>query len=295
MKKTTFVIAAVISQITWANQRFEVAGTGSKSDSELELNYQYQQEPTAEDVKWSTSVGFITSRAKIQDSATGDVDSSRQFIWGNNWNFYSAIYTELNLATSTKTEDNLTSRKIEVKLGSEFGEDLPIAWSIGLGRNRIEQGRSGPSANKLALDQKSLSYSLALDATDWLIVSFYGSQYDYDQNLDTQLQRLGAPSSVRVFGTAFYDTLTSLPKETVGLQGSFILNEKWSLSGDMSKTTDAPDPQVESSTLSVTVNHQYSEEWDFGAYIASTTVEATEDNTEQKFGYFGISVGYSWP
>lgn len=296
MKSTLIIICLTAMGITArASQRFEVGATGSKSDSQLDLIYQYNQPAEEATVKWSTSVNVISNRAKIRDSNTGEVDRTGQLIWSNNWNLYNMGYVELNVGGSNTKADELSSRKFEVKGGSDFGEDLPFSWSLAFGRNRITQGQALPSLQKLGIDQKSMNYSFGLDATDWLIVSFYGSQYDYDQDLEDQLLRLGTPGAVRIYGTAFYDTLSALPKESVGLQASFIINDQWGLSVDLSKITDAPDPQVESGSFSMTVNYQMNTEWDFAARLASTRVESTATNSEEKFGYFGFSVGYTWP
>ena len=277
-----------------AAQRVEVTRTGSKSDSELEIGYQLRNESKDDSVVWSPSVTVSTNRAKIRDSATGEVDRTNQLWWVNNFNLYNNIYVEANVGGSNTKADELTSRKVELKVGSGFGDEIPLSWSIGIGRNKIMQGQAQPSLDKLELDQQSLNYSLSLDALDWLIVSFYGAQYDYDQNLETQLALLGTPGAVRIYGTAFYDTLTSLPKESVGLQASIVTSDKWSFSLDVGKTTDAPNPQVESASLGATVNYQFDANWDMAGFLGSTTVESTNTNSEEKFGYVGISLGYSW-
>jgi hypothetical protein len=293
MMKNT-IIFILLTTLVHAAQRIEVTRTGSKSDSEFELGYQLKQEAKDEAIVWSPSVTVTTNRAKIRDSAIGEVDRTNQIWWVNNFNLYNNIYIEANLGGSKTKSDELSSRKIEVKFGSGFGEEIPLSWSLGLGRNKITQGQAQPSLNKLELDQQSLNYSLSLDALDWLIVSFYGAQYDYDQNLETQIGLLGTPGAVRIYGTAFYDTLTSFPKESLGLQASFITSDQWSFSLDLGKTTDAPNPQIESASLGATVNYQFDANWDLAGFLGSTTVESTNTTSEEKFGYVGISVGYTW-
>jgi hypothetical protein len=293
MIKTTALLF-LLSTFGQAAQRVDVTRTGSKSDTEFEIGYQYKQEAKDEAIVWSPAVTFTSNRAKIRDSSTGEVDRTNQIWWVNNFNLYNNVYVEANLGGSNTKSDELSSRKVELKLGSDFGEEIPLSWSVGVGRNKISQGKAQPSLDKLELDQQSLNYSLSLDALDWLIVSFYGAQYDYDQNLEDQINLLGTPGAVRIYGTAFYDTLTSLPKEAIGLQASVITSEKWSFSLDLGKTTDAPNPQVESASLGATVNYQFDANWDMAGFLGSTTVESTSTNSEEKFGYVGISLGYTW-
>ncbi|MFN9068153.1 MAG: hypothetical protein ACK5V3_13055, partial [Bdellovibrionales bacterium] len=99
MIKTT-ILLLILSTLAQAAQRVELTRTGSKSDSELELGYELRKEPKDEAIVWSPALTFTTNRAKIRDSASGEVDRTNQIWWVNNFNLYNNIYVEANLGGS---------------------------------------------------------------------------------------------------------------------------------------------------------------------------------------------------
>lgn len=291
MRLGTTLLIFLLSSTIFASQKVETRIKSSDSSNSTTLIYQYS---APEGKIWSSEVDFTGTRSKVKN-ASSETEVTREIQWINTFDITPEVFAELGIGGSNTKVNDIHTTNVDLTLGQLLEDWHYFNWNITAGTNNIiQQSGLTKTSKTLTLNQQKMGLQVGIDPVEWLTVSIFANNYEYNKDVDKALLLLQSSIAVQRYGTAFSDQLSSLIEKENGINLGFKLAESWKLNVSGSQTQDAPQPKVKGKSGSIKVYHRFNSQWDGSVSVSSTHYESSAQNPATTYEYVGVGAGFSF-
>jgi hypothetical protein len=266
----------------------------TKQDSQYNLFFSYDQEPTAEEdaLLWSTTVSLNTSRARLYGEDSRAEQTNRDLSWINLFETTTGWVFGAGLAFGSSKINNVQSRGLRIIGGRThvLNSTQSFYWELEVGGKSILQKEANTATEELKLVQSHIGGQMNYR---WraVEVGVFFQNYYYNKDVDQELLLLTTPEALTRFGSAFSNTLSTLLKNQIGLDFSWDFHPLWQWSIVALRTQDVPRPEVVGRTLSTKISYSPTQHWTFSADVGHSSYDSIP---QAEYNYFGIGLIYGW-
>lgn len=254
--------------------------------------------------KWGLSDSLTHTRTEPGAISTALEDDTNEASARLAWASESGLTAGGEVSYSTTPAEALQSRAISLHLSHQLmleddtnresgegdeADPATLGFRMEVGTRLYQQtfsssngGRRGvlfrrPSSGSNELRQYEIGAGLRLSPSERWEIELSGRNYVYDKNVAEFLKYLDSPTAIATGKESLSQTVSGLPQASVGISGTYALNEKWEADLSQSMTTQAAD-QKSAWTTRVMLAWSYSEKFKFGfgAERSSSPTSLTE-------------------
>lgn len=266
----------------------------TKQDSQHNLFFAYDQEPTSEleNLLWSTTISINTSRARLYGEDSRPVQTNRDLSWTNLFETASGWVFGAGLAFGSSKINDVQTRGLRLIGGRthEITETKSIYWEFEFGGKSIFQKENNSAVEELKLVQSHIGGQISY-RTPSTEISLFFQNYFYNKDVDQELLLLTTPDALTRFGSAFSNTLSTLLKNQIGLEFSWQIHPMWQWSLITLRSQDVPRPEVVGRTLSTKISYLPNQHWTFSVDLGHSAYDSIP---HAEYNYLGLGLIYGW-